>query len=50
MKKIFDTNMTTKQKVLAIVGAVFALAATLGSTILSPEQRELILSFLGITL
>lgn len=36
----------TKQKILAIAAAAFALAAALGSTILTPEQRETILQIL----
>lgn len=39
-----------KVRVLAIAGAVFALAAGLGSTILSEEQRQAIMVFLGVLL
>ena len=35
-----------KGKVIAAVAAIFALAAGLGSTILTPEQREAITVFI----
>lgn len=39
-----------KGRVLAIAGAVFALAAGLGSTLLTEEQRAAIMVFLGVVL
>ena len=35
-----------KKKVIALVAAIFGLAAALGSDILTPEQREKILALL----
>lgn len=35
------------KQILAIASAVFSLAAALGSTVLTPEQREALLAFLS---
>ena len=35
-----------KKTIIAIATAVFSLAAALGSTVLTPEQREAVLAFL----
>lgn len=42
--------MTTKQKIIAIVSAAFGAAAAAGSTLLTPAQREWILSALSFFL
>lgn len=39
-----------KKTIIAIVTAVFSLAAALGSTILTPEQREAVLQILAVVL
>jgi hypothetical protein len=39
-----------KQKILAIATAALALAAALGSTILTPEQRDAIMQLLPTVL
>lgn len=41
---------STKQKILVISAAAFSLAAALGSTLLTPEQREAIMAFLAVVL
>lgn len=44
MKKYIKIIVDNKGKIIAAVSAVFGLAASLGSTILTPEQREGILN------
>ncbi len=52
-----ETNMNlwawikkNKVRVVAIIAAAFALAGQLGSTLLTDEQRQAIVNFLGILL
>jgi len=40
----------TKVRIIALTTAVFGAAAALGSTILTPEQREIVLQFLAAVL
>jgi len=40
----------TKTKIIAIATAIFTAAAALGSTLLTPAQREIILQFLAAIL
>ena len=40
----------SKAKILTIAAAIFTLAAGLGSTFLTPAQREAILQFLTVIL
>jgi hypothetical protein len=50
MEKYIKLIKENKKKVIAAVTALFGLAASLGSTILSPEQREAVIAFLTMLL
>lgn len=47
MKELFMKLAENKTKLVTVVGAIFALAAGLGSTLLTPEQRESIITFIS---
>jgi len=38
----------TKQQVVTVATGIFSIAATLGSTLLTPEQREAVLRVLAM--
>ena len=50
MKNVISYIKENKGKVVTIAGAIFTLAAGLGSTLLTPEQREAIIIFLTAVL
>ena len=44
------TMRLNKKTIIAAATAIFAVAASLGSTILTPEQREAVLQILAVVL
>lgn len=45
-----DTMKIDKKTIIAAATAIFAVAASLGSTLLTPEQREAVLQILAVVL